>query len=47
MSGQTKTLLLIAAFVAVMLASFIGFIVTWDPSKEEPIGHLPLAERVA
>ena len=33
-----RTLLLILAAVALMLGSFIWFVATWDPSKEEPIG---------
>ena len=38
--NKTKTLLLIAAFVTLTLGSFIWFIVTWDPGKEQPIGQL-------
>ena len=44
MTGQTKTLLVIAAFVVVTLASFIWFIVTWDPAREEPVVRAPLPE---
>lgn len=39
-----KILLLIAAFVAVTLGSFIWFIATWDPDKEQPIGQLTPAQ---
>jgi hypothetical protein len=31
------TLLLIFAFVAFMLGSFIWFVVTWDAEKEQPV----------
>ena len=44
MSGQTRTLLVIAAFVVVTLASFIWFIATWDPAREEPVVRAPLSE---
>lgn len=37
MSGVKLTLLGIAAFVALMLGSFIWFIATWDKSNEEPV----------
>ncbi|WP_425040745.1 hypothetical protein [Primorskyibacter sp. S187A] len=42
MSNQTKTLLLIAAFVVAMVASFVWFVATWDPSKEEPVTMRPM-----
>ncbi|PRY78144.1 hypothetical protein CLV80_104108 [Yoonia maritima] len=42
--NKTKTLLLIAAFVTLTLGSFIWFIVTWDPAKEQPIGQLTPAQ---
>ena len=44
MSGQTKTLLVIAAFVVVTFASFIWFIATWDPTREEPVVRAPMPE---
>ncbi|MGX9356292.1 hypothetical protein ACS3SW_14350 [Roseobacteraceae bacterium S113] len=37
MSNQSKTLLIIGLFVALMIASFVWFVATWDPSKEEPV----------
>ena len=40
MSGPRKTLLLIGSFVALMVGSFIWFVATWDPSKEEPVSAL-------
>lgn len=40
MSGQSKTLLLIGGFIALMLGSFIWFVATWDASKEEPVSVL-------
>ena len=30
--------LLIAAFLALMIGSFIYFVATWDAAKEDPIG---------
>ena len=32
-----RTLLAIFTFIALTLGSFIWFIATWDPSKEEPV----------
>jgi TRAP-type C4-dicarboxylate transport system permease small subunit len=43
MTGPQRTLLVILAFVALILGSFIWFISTWDASKEEPVTHLPAA----
>ena len=40
MSGTSKTLLLIAGFVAIMVASFVWFIATWDREAEEPVVRL-------
>lgn len=37
MSPTQRTLLIILVFVALILGSFIWFIATWDPSKEEPV----------
>ncbi len=39
MNPQQKTLLVIALFVALILGSFIWFIVTWDPAQEEPVAQ--------
>lgn len=44
MSGQTRTLLLIAAFVVATVASFIWFIATWDPAREAPVVRAPMPE---
>jgi TRAP-type C4-dicarboxylate transport system permease small subunit len=41
MTPTQRTLLVIAVFVALIVGSFIWFIVTWDPSKEEPVTQLP------
>ncbi len=41
MTPKQLTLLAIFAFVALTLGSFIWFIATWDPSKEEPVTQLP------
>ncbi len=35
-----QTLLLIAAFITLIVGSFIWFIATWDADKEQPIGQL-------
>lgn len=47
--SNARVLMLIAAFVALTLGSFIWFIATWDANKEEPIGQLTPAsiERAA
>ena len=34
---MTRTLLLIFAFLALMIGSFIWFVATWDASREDPI----------
>ena len=48
MTSKSRTLLLIAGFVALSLGSFVWFIVTWDPSKEEPVvRHEPLIEQAS
>lgn len=39
MSANQKTLLAIAAFVALCVGSFIWFIATWDATREEPVSH--------
>ena len=43
-----QVLMLIAAFITLILGSFIWFIATWDADKEQPIGqHTPaVIERV-
>jgi len=43
-----QVLMLIAAFVTLILGSFIWFIATWDADNEQPIGQLTPAaiERV-
>lgn len=35
-----KIMLLIAAFLTLIIGSFIWFIATWDADKEQPIGQL-------
>ncbi|HSG57609.1 hypothetical protein ACFQ3C_11865 [Seohaeicola saemankumensis] len=50
MTPTQRTLLVIAVFVTLIVGSFIWFIVTWDPSKEEPVTRLPappIAENLA
>ncbi len=45
MSGSTRTVLIILAFVAMVLGSFIWFIASWDASKEQSVtGRVPVAE---
>ena len=34
---MTRTLLLIAAFLALMIGSFIWFVATWDRDAEQPV----------
>ena len=36
---MTRTLLLIFAFIALMVGSFIWFVATWDRDSEEPISR--------
>ncbi len=40
MSGPQRTLLIIIAFVALILGSFIWFIATWDASERAPAATL-------
>jgi TRAP-type C4-dicarboxylate transport system permease small subunit len=37
MSPMRRTLLMIAVFVALIVGSFIWFIATWDPTREQPV----------
>ena len=46
MTPKQLTLLAIFAFIALTLGSFIWFIVTWDPSKEESVTQLPMVSTV-
>ena len=43
-----QILLLIAAFLTLIIGSFIWYVITWDADKEQPIGqHTPaVIERV-
>ena len=41
MSPIKRTLLAIAAFVMLGVGSFIYFLINWDSSKAQPIGHIP------
>jgi TRAP-type C4-dicarboxylate transport system permease small subunit len=41
MTPTQRTLLVIAVFVALIVGSFIWFIITWDPSREAPVTRLP------
>ena len=37
-----QILLLIAAFLTLIIGSFIWYVITWDADNEQPIGqHLP------
>jgi hypothetical protein len=40
MTGKRMTLLAILAFVTLTLGSFLWFVVTWDPSKEDSVTDL-------
>ena len=47
MTSKSRTLLLIAGFVTLSLGSFVWFILSWDPSKEEPVVRgIPQFEQV-
>lgn len=37
---MTRTLLLIAAAITLMIGSFIWFVATWDATKEQPISFV-------
>lgn len=42
---MTRTLLLIFAFIALMLGSFIWFVATWNPAERTPVSmHLIVTE---
>lgn len=41
---MTRTLLIIFAFVAFMIGSFIWFVATWNPEKEPSLTHLHLSK---
>ena len=45
MSPNQRILMGILAFVVLTLGSFIWFIATWDPSKEEPVSRLVPANK--
>lgn len=36
-----RTLLAIALFVLLAAGSFIWFVATWDPAREDPVSHTP------
>jgi TRAP-type C4-dicarboxylate transport system permease small subunit len=44
MNPMQRTLLVIAVFVALIVGSFVWFIVTWDAAKESPVTQLPLLQ---
>ena len=39
---MTRTLLIIFAALAFMIGSFIWFVVTWDPTREQPVSAAPM-----
>lgn len=41
MSPKQRTLVFILIFVIVTVGSFIWFIVTWDPEREESVTSIP------
>ena len=47
MTPTQRTLLVIALFVALTLGSFIWFIASWDPAREQPVSSLPAQTRTA
>jgi hypothetical protein len=49
MSGKTLTLLLIMAFVALTLGSFVWFILSWDKATTQSVTPEPklIEERIA
>jgi hypothetical protein len=38
---MTRTLLLIFAFLALMIGSFIWFVATWNPADRAPVSMAP------
>ena len=38
---MNRTLLLIFGFLALVVASFVWFVATWDSSKEQPVSAMP------
>ncbi|MDA7427757.1 hypothetical protein PGB28_04745 [Primorskyibacter aestuariivivens] len=48
MSGVQRILVIIAVFLVLIIASFVWFVSTWDPAKEESITHrMPMEEVTA
>ncbi|MEB8387087.1 hypothetical protein OO012_07605 [Rhodobacteraceae bacterium KMM 6894] len=43
MTPTQRTLLLIAAFLTLMVGSFIWFVATWDASQKQPVTQQNLA----
>lgn len=43
MNPMQRTLLVIAVFVALIVGSFVWFIVTWDAAKESPVTERPVS----
>lgn len=41
MTPTQRTLLIILVFVALIVGSFVWFIATWDPSREDPVTQRP------
>ncbi|MFU8882459.1 MAG: hypothetical protein ACNA7Q_08840 [Rhodobacterales bacterium] len=41
MTPTQRTLLVITIFVALIVGSFIWFIITWDASAQAPVTSLP------
>ncbi len=46
MSPTQRTLLIILVFVALIVGSFIWFIATWDPAREQPVTGITPPARV-
>jgi len=38
--AMKRTLLAIAVFVAMMVGTFIWFVASWDPTREEPVSQI-------
>jgi hypothetical protein len=43
MNPMQRTLLVIAVFVALIVGSFVWFIVTWDAANESPVTEHPVS----